>query len=251
MTAIRKAKRSAKPRRTPKQPARTTKKKPTATRPRRKKTQPARAKGHAPPVTPTAFLDAKEQPDVVDVPARVVLALEGQGIPQGATGPFQDAIGALYGLVFTLKFTRKAAGRGDFRVGAIEARWRSDRPDTPITHVPPAEWRWRLRLDVPADVTAAEIADAARALTAPKKKLAGSPLPGRAGIERLPAARYGRVLHVGPYDQEGATFERLLAHVRAAGVVPRYAHSEVYLNDPRRVSPARTKTALLLELPPA
>jgi hypothetical protein len=56
------------------------------------------------------------------------------------------------------------------------------------------------------------------------------------------------VLHIGPYADEPRSFAKIDAVVRAAGLTPRPAHLEIYLNDPRRTKPERIKTVLLREL---
>ena len=52
---------------------------------------------------------AKKQPVIVDLADARYLAIEGKGEPGGAE--FQIAIGALYGMAFTVKMTRKACAR--------------------------------------------------------------------------------------------------------------------------------------------
>lgn len=64
----------------------------------------------------------------------------------------------------------------------------------------------------------------------------------------LPAARFGRVLHIGPYATEGESFAGIAKAVEGAGLTPGTAHSEVYLSDPSRTKPDKLKTVLLLEL---
>jgi hypothetical protein len=63
----------------------------------------------------------------------------------------------------------------------------------------------------------------------------------------LPAERFGRVLHIGPYATEGESFARIAKVVEDAGLMARNAHVEVYLNDPRRTKAEKLKTVLLLE----
>ena len=199
---------------------------------------------------PRVLWDASTTPDVVTVPARTVLALEGQGAPEGRT--FQDSVAAIYGVAYTLKFARKRAGRRDFKIGPLEARWWTNVPSRRLPDEPRDAWRWQLRMAVPDDVSRAEVArtieDAAH-----KKggKLAGNPQAARVRLAVLPATRCGRVLHLGPYADEGGSFAQIGSAVTRAGFVPRSAHAEVYLNDPRRTKPERLKTVLLLELAPS
>ena len=207
-----------------------------------------RTKGKPAPLPmPRMLWDATTTPDVVTAPARTVLALDGQGAPEGAS--FQNSVGAIYGVAYALKFARKKAGRGDFKIGPLEARWWSDHPSRRLPDVPRDAWRWQLRMALPDDVAPAELARTIEDVTHKKGgKLAGSREAVRLALAALPATRFGRVLHIGPYSAEAESFARITGHLENAGLAFGNAHSEVYLSDPRRMKPEKLKTVLLLEL---
>ena len=50
--------------------------------------------------------------------------------------------------------------------------------------------------------------------------------------------------HVGPYTEEGASIQQMLAFAAEEGLEPAGDHHEIYLSDPRRVEPAKLKTIL-------
>ncbi len=79
---------------------------------------PARARrGAAPPLpVPGVLLAATAVPEVVEVPARTAVAIDGAGPPDGPA--FPRAVGALYGAAYGLKFARKAKG-ADFKIGPL------------------------------------------------------------------------------------------------------------------------------------
>src|SRR5574341_1470151 len=77
--------------------------------------------GAAPESMPRALFRGTTTPDAVMVPARTVLALDGQGAPEGER--FQHSIAAIFGIAYTLKFARKKGGRGDFKICPLETRW--------------------------------------------------------------------------------------------------------------------------------
>jgi hypothetical protein len=92
----------------------------------------------------------------------------------------------------------------------------------------------------PDIVGKADLADARRTLAARGKD---------AGCERVELIRLGegscvQMLHVGPYDQERVTIERMLAWAADEGWQPAGRHHEIYLSDPRRVPPAKLRTIL-------
>jgi hypothetical protein len=115
--------------------------------------------------------------------------------------------------------------------------------------VPRGDWRWRLRLAVPRDVGDAQLTSAIQVATSRRGgKLEGSAAAAQVTLERIAAARVGRVLHIGPYANERQSFAKILSAIEAAGLAPRHAHIEVYLSDPRRTAPAKLRTILLMEI---
>ncbi len=211
-------------------------------------TRTAQAKPAAAPLAmPRVLWDATTTPDVVSVPTRTVLTLDGQGAPEGET--FQNCVAAIYGVAYTLKFGRKKAGRRDFKIGPLEARWWTDHPARRLPDAPRESWRWQLRIALPKDVSAVELAHTVEAATHKKGgKLEGNADVTRVALSQLPAIRCGRVLHIGPYATEGASIGRIMTAVEGAGLTSGNAHAEVYLSDPRRTKPEKLKTVLLLEV---
>ena len=72
-----------------------------------------------------------------------------------------------------------------------------------------------------------------------------------------PPHRYGggplevTKLHVGPYEEEAPTIERLLGWIANRGLVKNGAHHEVYLDDPRTTAPERLRTIVRQPVRPA
>ena len=197
---------------------------------------------------PRELLDAATEPDIVDVPARTVVAIDGKGEPGG--NAFTRSLQAVYGAAYTLKFGRKGTGRPAFSIGPLEGRWWWDRPGP--TPPAPKDWRWTLRIGVPRDVSATELRHAIDAANEKKKRKAGpDPDLGRVHIEKVRRQKVGRILHVGPYSAEPASLEAIARTAAARGRRCSGPHVEVYLSDPRRVAPSRLRTVLLRELAPS
>lgn len=167
------------------------------------------------------------------------LSLRGVGEPGGEA--FQAAIQAIYPVAYTLKFAEKAEGR-DFKVGALEARWWTASGDRIPDEGPAdaASWRWEVLIAVPAGVSEAAFL-AARDAAAAKKKGARC---AEVQLITLDEGEVVQALHTGPYDREWDTIRGMVALMEQAGRQPAGRHHEIYLNDPRRVGPERTKTIL-------
>jgi hypothetical protein len=63
-------------------------------------------------------------------------------------------------------------------------------------------------------------------------------------LETLKEGTCVQMLHVGPYDREGETIEKMCAFVKEKGYELAGPHHEIYLSDPRRVPAERLKTIL-------
>jgi hypothetical protein len=198
-------------------------------------------------VTPV-LVKATTTPTIVTVPERVALAIEGKGAP--ASEDFQQALQALYGAVYGLKFGRKKSGKGTpFKVAALEGRWSAEGWSDATRTPPPEMWSWRLRITVPPDVTQDELAAVVRDATTKKGgKLEGSTVVARVFLEKIPETRCGRILHIGSYADEPRSFAALATVIAAAGARASHHHIEIYLGDPRRAEPDKLKTILLKEL---
>jgi hypothetical protein len=167
-------------------------------------------------------------------PARY-LSVSGRGDPNGPG--FGAAVGALYGVAFTIKMAKKAANK-DYVVAKLEGLWWGGKRGRLLIDAPRSTWRWKVLIRVPTFVGAPDLVRAKRELVRRGKS---------GGTVRLESLREGRVvqlLHVGPYDREHESLGRMEEFARARGVRLAGRHHEIYLSDPRRVAPARLRTIL-------
>jgi hypothetical protein len=212
-----------------------------------KKKAPKRAKRRADKVDLVKerpeFYRATRAPEVVTLPRASFIIIEGKGSPESEA--FRSAFGALFGVAYTLKFAMKETGR-DFKVAPPEGLWWSDydvsKLDDPeaLWTVPREEWRWELVMMVPDFVKKPAVDAAKRALFDRR----GDATAKRVRIERMCEGRCVQVLHVGPYSDEPATIRRMGELMAERVLVPHRLHHEIYLSDPRRTAPEKTKTIL-------
>jgi hypothetical protein len=188
------------------------------------------------------YAPSPRHPAIVEVPELAFLMIDGRGDPNGSES-YQDALGALYGIAYTLKFTlKKADPERDFKVAPLEGLWWSDaeRPSLDELQADRDAWNWTMMIALPDAVTAAEVGAAAEA--AARRR----PLPAAAHVrlERFAEGLAAQIMHVGPYSAEGPTIARLHDFVEEQGYELRGRHHEIYLGDPRRTAPERLKTVL-------
>jgi hypothetical protein len=150
---------------------------------------------------------SKTDPQILEMPAQKMAVVQGKGTPDKV---FSEVMPALYGSVYTLKFDLKKKGLATFKVSGLRGRY----PDAHLA--PQDEWTIILGLPIPNDTTS---------------------LPQKApGVEvKLETWEYGtvaQILHLGPYDQEGPTIERLMRFISENGYEITGPHEEEYLTSP-------------------
>jgi hypothetical protein len=184
------------------------------------------------------YVPPAKAPVLVDVPEFQFLMLDGAGDPN--TSPaYQEAISALYGLAYPLKFAIRAATGRDYPVLPLEGLWWVDGGGEPFA-VDRSTWRWTMMIRVPDEATPELIAEA-RAKAAKKVPVE---MLARLRVERFREGQAAQIMYVGPYAAERPTIERLHAFVAERGLAPVGKHHEIYLGDPRRTAAEKLRTVL-------
>lgn len=198
--------------------------------------------------TPDELVKAKQEPEIVNVPTRHVLAVDGVGGP--GTPEFTDAISALYGIGYALRSMRKVSGMPVYKVGPLVGEWRADGANSPAHEVPDqGAWRWCLQVCVPSDTTQAQLDAVIHETTAKKKgKLEGNTVARHVKLHDVEPALFARVLHIGPYSTEPESFAKIGRLLATKGYTREFWHVEVYISDPNKTAPEKLKTALLTQI---
>ena len=150
---------------------------------------------------------SKKEPQILEMSPQKMAVVYGKGTPDKV---FSELMPALYGSVYTLKFDLKKKGLPTFKVSGLRARY----PDAHL--LPMEQWTHIIGLPIPEDTT-----------SLPQK------VPG---VEvKLETWKYGtvaQILHLGAYDQEGPTVERLHKFIKDNGYEIAGVHEEEYLTTP-------------------
>jgi hypothetical protein len=163
------------------------------------------------------------------------LAIAGQGAPGGER--FTACIGALYGAAFTIKMTRKFAGKQDYAICKLEGLWFFEGD---LAKIPKDQWRWKLMLRTPDFITPKHLKAAVATLLIRGKAREVEEVK----IETIDEGQCVQMLHVGPYEKEFETIALMRSFAETKGLALHSPHHEIYLSDPRRVPPERLKTIL-------
>lgn len=189
------------------------------------------------------------QPAVVHVPRMLFLMVDGAGDPNTSEA-YARAVEALYGLAYAIKMGSKRdappPGHFDYVVPPLEGIWWVEDPEYaaggPIHDK--GRFQWTMMIRQPEFVTEETLAAAKAALARKKPHLDTSGVRLQAFLEGLCV----QAMHLGPFDAEEETLERMRAHALEAGYMEDMAggrrHHEIYLSDPRKVPPEKWKTVL-------
>jgi len=147
------------------------------------------------------------EPQILEMPAQKMAVVYGKGAPDKV---FPELMPALYGSVYTLKFDLKKKGLPTFKVSGLRARY----PDAHL--VPMEQWTHIIGLPIPEDTA-----------SLPQR------VPGvEVKIENWEYGTVARILHLGGYDQEQSTVERLHKFIEDSGYQIAGVHEEEYLTKP-------------------
>jgi hypothetical protein len=180
---------------------------------------------------------------VVDVPAMQFVMLDGAIEPDhrpGDSPSFAEAMQAMYGAAYTLKFMSKKRKEDpiDYPVMAMEGLWWTENGEYDLAN--PRDWQYTLMVMQPAHITAEMFNQALAQL----RKKRPSPAIEKLRLAEFAEGRCIQVMHLGPYSEEMVTIQRMDDYAAAHGLSMHGKHHEIYLGDPRRGDPANLKTIL-------
>lgn len=184
---------------------------------------------------------ASIEPRFLRVQCISFLMVDGTGDPN-TSAEYQDALAALYGLSYTLKFERKKSAGLSFRVAPLEGLWWADEMRE-FSIERKGDGKWTAMVAQPDEVTPEMVQAAVEAVRAKKHLQALD----RVRLEPFEEGWGAQVLHLGPYAEEGLTIDKLHRYIHEHGYTfdgTHEKHHEIYRSDPRRTAPDRVKTIL-------
>lgn len=176
---------------------------------------------------------------IVEVPAMNFLRIDGAGDPNSSQA-FQEAVEALFGVSYTLKFMiKKSEGGIDYGVMPLEGLWWVEDMSR-FSIDAKDDWQWTLMIMQPELITR-DLVDEAIAQVRKKRN---SPALTNLRFEAFAEGKSAQILHVGPFSKEGPAIQKVHAHISATGGRLSGKHHEIYLSDNRRAAPERWKTII-------
>ena len=186
--------------------------------------------------------------EIVQVPNLQFAMIDGaieKGYAPGNSHSFTEAIQALYGISYTLKFMfkKRKSNAIDYPVMSLEGLlWITEGIfDINIKD----NWGYTLMIMQP-DIITQEFFGEARELV--RKKKGDSEMLSKARLAHFEEGLCVQTMHIGPYATEPATIDRMREYIQEHGlkdnVGPNGKHHEIYLSDPRKAAPDKMKTVL-------
>jgi hypothetical protein len=176
---------------------------------------------------------------IVEVAQMNFLMIDGAGDPN-TSSEFQQAVEALFGVSYTLKFMiKKGEPAVDYGVMPLEGLWWAD--DMSQFNVEAKDsWKWTLMIMQPEFITRAQIAEAMETVQNKKKLSVASMLR----FESFEEGQAAQIMHIGPFSEEGPTVEKLHDFIEENSFKRCGKHHEIYLSDIRRANPEKWRTVI-------
>ena len=192
------------------------------------------------------FYMPKGKPEIVTVPKANYIAVRGKGNPNDEGGAYQQAVGILYAVAYTLKMSYKTdyriEGFFDYVVPPLEGFWWQDGVGG-IDYSDKSTFNWISVIRLPDFVTQKDF-DWATGEAEKKKHLDCS----KAEFLTIDEGLCVQIMHMGPFDDEPATVSMMNAYLLENGYENDFSgsrlHHEIYLSDARKVAPEKWKTVI-------
>ena len=192
------------------------------------------------------FYPTKTNPMIVKIPKMNFLAVRGKGNPNEEGGEYKQAINLLYTLAYTITMSKntdyRMNGYFDFVVPPLEGFWWQEGIKG-VDYERKSDFQFISLLRLP-DFVSKENFDWAIHQAKTKKKMDFSNVEYFTYDEGLCV----QCLHVGSYNDEPITVERMHAYMENEGyqldITDERMHHEIYISDFRKTEPAKLKTIL-------
>jgi hypothetical protein len=192
------------------------------------------------------FYLPKSKPQIVELPRANYIAVRGKGDPNVVGDAYQQAIGVLYSVAYTLKMSYKTdykiKGFFEYVVPPLEGFWWQDGVEG-VDYTDKSTFNWVSVIRLPDFITEADFHWAVE--TASKKKRIDCSVAKYLTIEEGLCVQ---IMHIGPYDDEPASVALMDAYLETNGYEKDFSdkrlHHEIYLSDFRKVAPEKLKTVI-------
>ncbi len=181
------------------------------------------------------FYMPKNKPEIITVPKMHYIAVRGTGNPNEEGGAYQQAVGVLYAVAYTLKMSYKTdyriQGFFEYVVPPLEGFWWQEGIEG-VDYGNKDTFHWISVIRLPDFVTEEDFKWAVE--TASKKKKMDC---SAAEFLKIEEGLCVQMMHHGSFDDEPASVALMDAFLEQNGYINDFSenrmHHEIYLSDPR------------------
>ena len=192
------------------------------------------------------FYMPKNKPEIITVPKMHYIAVRGTGNPNEEGGAYQQAVGVLYAVAYTLKMSYKTdyriQGFFEYVVTPLEGFWWQEGIEG-VDYGNKDTFHWISVIRLPDFVTEEDFKWAVE--TASKKKKMDC---SAAEFLKIEEGLCVQMMHHGSFDDEPASVALMDAFLEQNGYINDFSenrmHHEIYLSDPRKCSSDKLKTVI-------
>lgn len=192
------------------------------------------------------FYMPKHKPEIITVSPVNYIAVRGKGNPNEEGGAYQQALGILYAVAYTLKMSYKTdykmEGFFEYVVPPLEGFWWQDNVEG-VDYSDKSSFQWISAIRLPDFVTKKDL-DWAKETAEKKKKLECS----SAEFLTIEEGLCVQMMHLGAFDDEPASVAVMDKFIQENGYVndmnSKRLHHEIYMTDARKTAPEKWKTVI-------
>lgn len=187
------------------------------------------------------YLPSQNDVTTVNVPKMNFLAIIGKGNPN-TSNDFQEAVEALYAVSYSIKMSPKKGnapiGYFEYVVPPLEGLWWISGKEFNLTEKD--KFEWKIMIMQPEFVND-EIVKSAIDLSNKSKDNSSI---NKIRFESFEEGLSVQIMHFGSYDAEKETIKKIKDFIKENNLAKNGLHHEIYLSDPRKISPDKLKTVL-------
>ena len=188
----------------------------------------------------------KSKPVVINVPKINYISVRGEGNPNEVGGAYQQAIGVLYAIAYTLKMSYKTdykiEGFFEYVVPPLEGFWWQNNVEG-VDYADKSSFNCISVIRLPDFVSKTDFEWAVETATKKKKIDCSS-----AEYLTIDEGLCVQIMHLGPFDDEPKSVALMDAYIDENGykndISDIRLHHEIYLSDARKVAPEKWKTVI-------
>ena len=192
------------------------------------------------------FYMPKNTPCIVEIPKMNYIAVRGKGNPNEENGDYQNTLGLLYGIAYTIKISykgeHKIEGFFEYVVPPLEGFWWQDGV-AGVDYNQKENFNFISIIRLPDFVTKQDFDWAICEATKKKKQ----------DFSRVEFLTYDeglcvQCMHIGSYDAEPETVNLMHKYIEENGyeldITDTRYHHEIYLSDPRKYDASKLKSVI-------